>query len=89
MKGKDYILGAAEGAGLLILGMIPEVSAVPLLVLLALVSCYKDKPWEIPSSVFTLNSVNSTQIFRIILGSAVKTLVVVLTVNLVSISPIL
>lgn len=57
MKGKEYLIGLGESAGFLLLAVIPSASVVPILIIISFVLCCKEKPWEIPSSLFTSTSV--------------------------------
>ena len=89
MRGKEYIIGISESVGIILLSSLSSISPVPLLVILSIISCYKEKPWEVPATLFNLSSVRTNQLFKIFFGSIVKLVVVILTVYLTSVSPIM
>ena len=89
MKGSDYIIGVAESVGILCLGFIPSVSAIPVLIIISVSLAIKEKSWEIPPNFFTSNSVRYKQILKIAIGAFIRILTVTLTVYLASVSPIL
>lgn len=57
MKLSDYVVGAVEAAGILILGVIPGIYSLPILLILAGKHLYCDKLWEVPSSLFNVQTV--------------------------------
>jgi hypothetical protein len=57
MKGIEYAIGIGESLGYILITYIPFASSSPILIIISLALCAKDKPWEIPSSLFTMNSV--------------------------------
>ena len=44
MKGTEYLLGVAESLGFILISVVPSISPVPVLIVLAILSCINEKP---------------------------------------------
>lgn len=58
MKFSEYVVGGIEALGILVLACIPNLTCLPILLILAGKYLYSDALWVIPSSLFTVQTVN-------------------------------